>query len=40
MNWESSVVYYKIINEGVKEKVGGFHSAKSIEYFVDFGEMA
>ena len=36
MSWESSLEYYRIINETVKKKLGGFHSAKSIMYSVDF----
>lgn len=28
MSWESTVTYYQIINETVKEKLGGLHSAK------------
>jgi len=36
MSWESSLEYYRIINETVKEKLGGLHSAKSIMYSVDF----
>ena len=39
MSWESSVEYYKIINEAVRVKLGGFHSAKSIMYSVDFAEI-
>ena len=35
---ESSAVYYRIINELVREKLGGAHSAKSIMYSVDFSE--
>lgn len=38
LSWESSAVYYRIINELVREKVGGTHSAKSIMYSVDFAE--
>ena len=30
MSWESTVTYYKIINETVKEKLGGLHSANII----------
>lgn len=36
MSWESSIEYYRIINETVKEKLGGLHSAKSLMYSVDF----
>ena len=39
MSWESSLEYYRIINEGVKEKLGGLHSAKSIMYSVDFEQI-
>lgn len=39
MSWESTVTYYQIINETVKEKLGGLHSAKCILYSVDFHEI-
>ena len=39
MSWESSVEYYRIINEEVKNKLGGLHSAKCILYSVDFEEI-
>lgn len=39
MSWESSLEYYRIINEQVKEKLGGLHSAKSLMYSVDFYEI-
>ncbi len=39
MSWESSAEYYKILNETVKEKLGGLHSAKCIMYSVDFEEI-
>ncbi|MCK4264440.1 MAG: aspartate/glutamate racemase family protein [Candidatus Aminicenantes bacterium] len=39
MSWESSLEYYRIINETVKEKLGGFHSAKCLMYSVDFEEV-
>lgn len=39
MSWESSSKYYCIINETVREKLGGHHSAKSILYSVDFAEV-
>ena len=39
MSWESTVTYYKIINETIKEKLGGLHSAKCILYSVDFQEI-
>ena len=37
MSWESSLEYYRIVNETVKEKLGGFHSCKCLMYSVDFG---
>jgi len=39
MSWESSIEYYRIINETVREKLGGLHSAESIMYSVDFAEI-
>ena len=39
MSWESTVTYYRIINETVKEKLGGLHSAKIVMYSVDFAEI-
>ena len=39
MSWESTVTYYRIINTVVKEKLGGFHSAKCILFSVDFDEI-
>ena len=36
MSWESSIEYYRIINETVKERLGGLHSAESLMYSVDF----
>jgi aspartate racemase len=39
MSWESSLEYYRIINETVKEKLRGFHSAKIAMYSVDFEEV-
>ncbi|MFZ2486849.1 MAG: aspartate/glutamate racemase family protein [Anaerolineae bacterium] len=39
MSWESSIEYYRYINEAIKEKLGGLHSAKSIMYSVDFAEI-
>jgi aspartate racemase len=40
MSWESSVVYYQIINRRAKEILGGAHSAKSLMYSVDFAAIA
>jgi aspartate racemase len=39
MSWESSIEYYRIINETVREKLGGLHSAKSVMVSVDFAEI-
>ncbi len=36
MSWESSIGYYKEINQGVKNALGGLHSAKIVMYSVDF----
>ncbi len=40
MSWESTLEYYQYINEMVKEKLGGLHSAKILMYSVDFEEIA
>lgn len=39
MSWESTVTYYQLINETVKEQLGGLHSAKILLYSVDFAEI-
>ncbi len=39
MSWESSIEYYRFVNESVKEKLGGLHSAKCVMYSVDFAEI-
>jgi len=39
MSWESTVLYYQIINQTVKQKLGGLHSAKIVVYSVDFDEI-
>ncbi|UOQ48784.1 aspartate/glutamate racemase family protein [Gracilibacillus caseinilyticus] len=39
MSWESSLEYYRIINEEVKDTLGGLHSAKCLLYSVDFDEI-
>ena len=39
MSWEIKIPYYKIINEEIKTKLGGLHSAKIILYSVDFDEI-
>lgn len=39
MSWESTALYYRIINEQVKQQLGGLHSARSLMYSVDFQEI-
>ena len=39
MSWESSKLYYELLNLKVKATLGGFHSCKSILYTVDFDEI-
>lgn len=39
MSWESSLEYYRIINETVKQRLGDLHSAKCLMYSVDFAEI-
>lgn len=39
MSWESTALYYKLINEEVKKQLGGLHSAKIVIYSVDFDEI-
>lgn len=39
MSWESTVPYYRTINETVRERLGGLHSAKIVLYSVDFHEV-
>jgi len=36
MSWESTVGYYRAINEGVRQQLGGLHSARIVMYSVDF----
>ena len=40
MSWESSAVYYRLINEGVRERLGGLHSADLLMRSVDFADVA
>jgi len=40
MSWESTLSYYKLLNEGVKASLGGLHSAKIILHSVDFAPIA
>jgi aspartate racemase len=39
MSWESTVPYYRQINQTIKENLGGLHSAKIVLYSVDFAEI-
>jgi aspartate racemase len=39
MSWESSAEYYRIVNEQVRERLGGLHSAHCLLYSVDFAEI-
>jgi aspartate racemase len=39
MSWESSAEYYRLINEAVRERLGGLHSAHCLLYSVDFAEI-
>jgi len=40
MSWESTLSYYRIINEGIKKILGGLHSAKIVLYSLDFDTIA
>lgn len=40
MSWESSLEYYRIINEVIRERLGGYHSARILMYSFDFSEIA
>lgn len=40
MSWESTSVYYQLINRGVQERLGGLHSARCLLYSVDFADIA
>ncbi|HLZ56475.1 MAG TPA: aspartate/glutamate racemase family protein [Ktedonosporobacter sp.] len=39
LSWESSIEYYRLINEAVRTQLGGLHSARSIMYSFDFEEI-
>ena len=39
MSWQSSLEYYRLINQAVKERLGGLHSARIVMYSVDFEEI-
>jgi aspartate racemase len=40
MSWESTLPYYRYLNERVRGRLGGLHSAKLLLYSVDFAEIA
>lgn len=39
MSWESTILYYQWLNEGVRERLGGLHSAKILMHSFDFSEI-
>ena len=39
MSWESTVPYYRLVNEAVKARLGGLHSAKIVLFSVDFHDI-
>ena len=39
MSWESSLEYYRIVNEAIKDRLGGLHSARCVMYSVDFADI-
>lgn len=39
MSWESTLTYYKVLNEEIRDRLGGLHSAKCIVYSLDFHEI-
>ena len=39
MSWESTATYYRLLNEGIRHRCGGLHSAKILLYSVDFAEI-
>ncbi|MEI9408456.1 aspartate/glutamate racemase family protein [Mesorhizobium salmacidum] len=40
MSWESTAIYYRLLNEIVRERLGGLHSAKLLLWSFDFSEIA
>jgi aspartate racemase len=40
MTWASSAVYYDLLNRAAQKRLGGVHSAKTLMYSFDFGEIA
>ncbi len=39
MSWESTLTYYRLINQGVNQRLGGLHSARLVLYSVEFGQI-
>ncbi len=39
LSWESTTEYYRILNQGAQARLGGVHSARSLIYSFDFGEI-
>ncbi|HOB99777.1 MAG TPA: aspartate/glutamate racemase family protein [Verrucomicrobiota bacterium] len=39
MSWQSTIEYYRLVNESIQEKLGGLHSAKCVLYSVNFAEI-
>jgi aspartate racemase len=40
MSWESTASYYRLLNQGMRERLGGLHSARLLLHSVDFAEVA
>lgn len=40
MSWESTLLYYRLLNQGVAARLGGLHSARLVLYSVDFAGLA
>ena len=40
MSWESTAIYYRLLNEIVRERLGGLHSARLLLWSFDFAEIA
>lgn len=39
MSWESTLEYYRLLNEGIRQRLGGLHSARCLLYSVDFADI-
>ena len=40
LSWESTQIYYRLLNEGIRDRLGGLHSAQLLLYSVDFAPIA